>query len=229
MNEALGILRVRAFHRAMALRQHRRRVAAVHHGRGAVGNPGMAVLRVVVGEEVCAPLLRVREVGEAVGIAGAILGRLEERLDMRVVVADAWPREGAHDAEVFVERMQVFRDLNAAAVTVRGELAGQNTVSAAGRRDEALGQRGRLAPREHPRDDVPTVQIQHDIQFVVLPFRWTAQLGDVPRPDLIRLCGREARYRVDRVPALRPALPHFVVRGEHAVHRAWTAEGAGCL
>ncbi|WP_309671411.1 hypothetical protein [Gemmatimonas sp.] len=80
MNEALGIRCIRAFRRAIALRQHRRRAEAVHHGRGAVGNPEMAVLRVVVGEEVCAPLLRVREVGEAIRIAGGVFGRLEKRL-----------------------------------------------------------------------------------------------------------------------------------------------------
>ncbi len=116
-----------------------------------------------------------------------------------------------------------------AAVTVRGELAGHNTVSAAGRRDEALGERGRLPTRAHPRDDVPTVQIQHDGELVVRALGRSGEVGDVPRPHLVRRRGGEARHRLRRVPARRPALPHFVVRGENAVHRAWTAERAGCL
>ena len=90
-----------ARHGAVPLRQHGGRVAAVDHGGRAVGDPRMLVHRVVVRDERGAPRLGVGEVGEAVGRAGAIRGRLEERLDLRVVVADAWPRERAHEAEVF--------------------------------------------------------------------------------------------------------------------------------
>jgi transposase InsO family protein len=93
------------------------------------------VRRGVVGEERVAPLFGVGNIGEAVRVPRGVLGRFEQRLGERGVIAHAGPRPRPHDPEIFVPRVEVFRDLNAAASTIDRVL----------RDAEPLAHRGRAA------------------------------------------------------------------------------------
>ena len=49
--------------------------------------------------------------------------------------------------------------------------------------DELGGQRGSLAGRDHPADNVAAEDVEDDVEVVVSPLRWAAQFGDVPAPQ----------------------------------------------
>ncbi len=207
-----------------ALREHRGRGAVVHRRRREIRDAGMPMLRVVRHEEIRTPLLGVREAVEAAGIHGRVLRGFEERFRVRIVIAHARARQRRRDPEIVVEGVQILRGLNATAITMRGELAPRNPVAATRGRDQPLRECHRLPRCQHPGDDIATVEVQHDVEFVPLAFGPTFQFRDIPRPHLIRCRRREARDGVRGMRPLRATLAHFLLRRQHAIHRARAAQ-----
>ena len=66
--------------------------------------------------------------------------------------------------------------------------------------EHLLGQRRVLPGGDGPRHDVPGEDVEHDVQVVVHPALGSAQLGDVPGPDLPRPGGEQLRDRLDHRP-----------------------------
>ena len=89
-----------------------------------------------------------------------VFGGLERRPGKWVVIADPRSRQRSDDPQVLIARVQILGRLHAAAITVRGQLSGDDAVALARCANEPLRQCGRFAPRQHPRDDVATKQIE---------------------------------------------------------------------
>ena len=54
----------------------------------------------------------------------------------------------------------------------------------------------------HPADDVAAEDVEDDVEVEVGPFRWAAELGDIPTPDLVRTVARSSGLTVDGMPRL---------------------------
>jgi hypothetical protein len=52
------------------------------------------------------------------------------------------------------------------------------------------------------------------------PFHRTAQLGDVPTPQLVGLSGQQLRLLIGRMGELIPALAAFATRFQQTIHGA---------
>jgi hypothetical protein len=74
-------------------------------------------------------------------------------------------------------------------------------------------------------DDEGVIVARYDsnVQVEIAPLRRSQELGDVPTPELVGPTGQEFGSRVVGMPELIPPLPHLLVRGEHAIHRAFGA------
>jgi len=179
VDEAPGLVLVRAVHGGLPLRQDGRRIAVMHRGRCQEGEPGVPVLLVVVLKERGTPHLGVSEVVEALRIRGRVFGGLELRLGKWVAIADPRSRQRSDDPQVLIQRVQVLRRLNAAAITVRGQLPGDDAMALTGRANQPLRQGSRFAPRQHPRDDVATEEIEDHIERVAFAFDRTSVTSQV--------------------------------------------------
>ena len=131
--------------------------------------------------------------GEPAGEVGPVLQGLELGLGERVVVGDVRAGVGLGDAEVGEQERDRLGGHRGAAVGVDGQLVAADALLGAGLADQHLGQGGGLAGGDHPADDVAGVDVQDHVQVVVGPLRRAAQLGDVPRPHLVRARWRPAR------------------------------------
>ncbi len=217
------MLLIREIHRPLSLGKDGGRLSVMHGSGREPGNPFVFVLVVVVLKDGTTPRVGVRVAVEAVGIRGSVLGGFEERFRIRIVVADARARQRAHDPEGLIQIVQIFGDLNAAAIRVRGELITDDALARARRANEALRERRRFVARQHPRDDIATEEIEYDIQFVALAFDRTFEVGHIPRPHLIRLRGDQTRHGVRWVRALSAPRADFVRAGQPSVERPHTA------
>ena len=87
-------------------------------------------------------------------------------------------------------------------------------------RDEVLGDVGVLAGRDGPADDVAAVDVEDDVEVVVDAALGSAQLGDVPRPDVAGLGGHQLRPGPGRVGGLVAAVAGLPDQAQQPVHRA---------
>ena len=90
--------------------------------------------------------------------------------------------------------------------------------------DQPLGQLSAFAAGQHPADHVAAEDVEDHVEVEVGPLRRPLQLGDVPRPDLIRRGGQQLRLGAGRVAQLVASLADLAVTFEDAVHRARRAE-----
>ena len=126
------------------------------------------------------------------------------------------------DPEIGQQQCDGFAAHRAAPVGMQSELAGLNAVLCARLGDEPLGERGALVGRNHPADDVPTEDVEDDVQMKVRPLDRAEQLGDVPAPDFVGPRRQQFRRGVVRAPDLiAPSLTspaasnsRYIVRGE---------------
>ncbi len=63
---------------------------------------------------------------------------------------------------------------------------GNDLLLDAGLLDQASGQGPVFPLRNHPADHVTAEDVEDDVEVVVDPSGRTTELGDVPRPDLVR-------------------------------------------
>ena len=111
------------------------------------------------------------------------------------------------DAEIGEQERHRLGGHRRAAVGVDGQLVTPDALLGAGLADQHLGQRGGFAAGDHPADDVAGEDVQDHVQVVVGPLRRAAQLGDVPRPHLIRLVGDQFRFHGAGWVACRRGVP----------------------
>jgi hypothetical protein len=131
---------------------------------------------------------------------------------------------GLGDAEVSEEQRHGFRGHGGAAVGVDGQLITRDPLPGARLADEPFGERGALPMGHHPADDVPTEDVEHDVQVEVGPLGRPEEIGDVPAPQLVRPAGEELGGNIAGMSKLVPPLPNLLVGRQEAVHRPLRAE-----
>ena len=107
---------------------------------------------------------------------------------------------------------------------MHGELARLDPLLRAGVRDQALGQRGALARREHPADHVAAEDVEDDVEIEIRPLGGAQELRDVPAPDLVGPGRQQLRRRVVGAADLVAPLLDLAGRVQEPVHRARRAE-----
>lgn len=174
------------------------------------------------GEEVDAVRTRVLDAAEALGEVRAVLESLEASLGERVVVGDVRSRVRLGDAEVGEKLRDELGAHRAAAIGVQGELLTLDAMANTGLGDQRLRERRALALGDHPTNDAPAEHVHDHVQVVVRPGRRPLELGDVPRPELIRLLGEQlgrgiagvaARARRSRTSSFAARI-QYIVRSE---------------
>ena len=90
--------------------------------------------------------------------------------------------------------------------------------------DELLRQDGGFAGSQHPAGHVTRMDVEDDVEVVVRPFRRAVQLGDVPRPDLVRRRGEQLGLHRGGVDGLPAALAGFPGRAQQPVEGGLRAE-----
>ena len=79
---------------------------------------------------------------------------------------------------------------------------------------------------EKPSHDVPAEDVDHDVEVEVREGYRASELGDVPRPDLVRCDCDELRLGVHRPHQLVAALTGSGARAQEPVHGAHRADVA---
>src|SRR5215216_2013085 len=75
----------------------------------------------------------------------------------------------------------------------------------------------------HPAHDIAAKDIQDDVEVEVGPFFRPFELGDIPRPDLVRRWGEQLRLGIDGVATRVAPLAYLLSLGQDTVHRAHRA------
>ena len=119
-------------------------------------------------------------------IRGTVFERPKERFGIRIVVAHARPAEGRQHPQAF-ERDEHGRAFHRAAVIRMQCQARRIAVRRATRCGKQFRRVLRRFGRVHrPADDLPTPDIDDQIQVEKHAGDWRLEIGDVPRPHLIR-------------------------------------------
>ena len=84
--------------------------------------------------------------------------------------------------------------------------------------DQDLGQAGAFLGGHHPAHHIAAEDVQDHVEVVIAPFDGPLQLGDVPRPALVRAGGQKFRLGVLGMAALATAFSNFQTFGQNAVH-----------
>jgi len=195
--------------------------AAVEYlGRSEERKSRMLVMVIIPGEELLTPSSRMGERSEPLRIVGLVLQRLELRLGEGVVVADVRTAEAAHDADGSEELCEALRPHRGAAIGVHRERTAGDAVALDSLGEEVLGELGALPLGEQPANRHATEQVEDHIEAVEDPVQRTAQLGNIPGPDLVGGRRREGRFGMLHRTTLCASLCALTGRGEHPVHRA---------
>ena len=181
-NEALGVSRVGGVEHHLTMRQDVRSLAVMDHGRRHQPKTGMMVLVVVPLKEGLAEPASVFDGAEAIRETRAVFQGAKLTFRIRIVVGNMRTRVGFDDAQIGQQQRHRFRFHGRPAIGVYRELAGRDLLRAAGVLDQALGQFGAFAIRDHPTDHVTAEDVEDDVEVIRGPFHRAAQLGDVPTP-----------------------------------------------
>ena len=95
---------------------------------------------------------------------------------------------GFGHAQVGQQLSDTFGGHAAAPVGMQSKLLLLDQLSVAGFAGQALGQFGRLAVSYYPTHDTTAEDVDDDVEVKIGPFGGAFELGDLPRPHLIR-CG----------------------------------------
>src|SRR5207253_2613017 len=144
---------------------------------------GVVVCLVVPGRELLQVAAGVGQAREPLGKGGGVLQCLEPRLGVGVVVADPGPGVRPDDAEVLKQLGDRLRGHRRAAVGVQDR---GYAVHAEHLAHHLGGQRSGLVRVDAHADDVPGVDVDHDVGVEPTAPHRAGQLGDVPGVDLPR-------------------------------------------
>ena len=186
-----------------------------HHADATV-----AMLRVVPIEEALAMGAGILDAAEAFRKVGAIFQGPELRLRERVVVGDVGSAVGLGDVQIDQQLRDGLGAHAGAAVGVQGQRARLDRLLGHGVGDQLLGQLGGLAQRDHPAHDVAAEDVQDHVEVEVAPLHRSAQLGDVPAPDLTGAGGQQLGLGVAGVGQMVTAFADRAVGRQQPVHGA---------
>ncbi|SPE23403.1 hypothetical protein SBA2_1230004 [Acidobacteriia bacterium SbA2] len=192
----------------------------MNHGGGHQAQAGVVVVVVVPAEEGLAKPTGVFDGAEAVREARAVFEGPKLAFRIRIVIGDMRTAVGFDDAQIGQQQSHRFGFHGRTSIGMHGELAWQNVLRVTGMLDEPFGQLGAFAVGDHPTDDVAAEDVQDDIKMISGPFHRTAQLGDVPTPQLIGLSGQQLRLLIGRMGELIPALAAFATGFQQTIHGA---------
>lgn len=163
MDEALGVCRVGGVEHALAGIEYGAGAAEVDVGRREESERLVMVLVVIPLEEGTVVRDGRADVVETAREVGTVLERLELRLGERVVVGDVRPRVALRHAQVGEELRERLGAHRCTAILVQRERTGLDAVLRAGFGDEPPRVRRVLALGDHPADDVPAEDVEHDV------------------------------------------------------------------
>ena len=69
-------------------------------------------------------------------------------------------------------------------------------------------------------DNIAAKDINHDIEVVVAPGRWSSEFGDVPTPELVGSGCQQLWFAIVRVAQLVSSFAHFGMHLQNPIHRA---------
>src|SRR5881227_2621358 len=84
--------------------------------------------------------------------------------------------------------------------------------------DELSCQLGPFSRSHHPANDVAAEDIEDDVQVKVGPLGRSAQLGDVPTPELIRGGGQQFRLLISRMDELIATFARSPILFQNPIH-----------
>ena len=160
--------------------------AVVDRCWGVQADAGVAVDVVVVIEEHGAERAGVLDRAEPAGERRAVLERLELGLAVGVVVGHVRAAVGAGDTEIDEELGDGLGGHRRATVGVQGELITVDTLAVMASSMNSSASSPVSAAATHPADDVAGEDVDDHEQLVVDAPLGAVQLGDVPRPHLVR-------------------------------------------
>jgi len=183
----------------------------------------VAVLPVIPSKEGMAEDTRLREIGKCCRKLGLILGGLEERFDVRVVVADVGSRMALGYAQIGEQKGDGLGGHRATAIGVHDKLRGIGTLLGNGLGQQDARKRGAFAIGDHPADNVPAIDVDDRVEVKVGPLLRAVQLGDVPGKNLARPRRAKLGFYVCRARRLIAPFTNFADTVQDAVlrrHRA---------
>jgi len=133
------------------------------------------------------------------------------------------------DPQVVQQLLHRLGDHRCAPVGMQRQLLRRDPLTLTAGLDQDSGQVSRLALSHHPAHHIATEDLEDDIQIEVGPHRRTAQLGDVPRPQLVGSGGQQFWLGVDRVPQWVAPFPDLVLDGQHPIHRPQSTQLASLI
>ena len=146
----------------------------------------VVVFAVVPIEEAAAEGLGVLDGAESVGELGLVFTGFEEAFREGIVVGGVGPAVGFGDAEIGEEEGGGLGFHGGPSVGVEGELAGRDGVLFDGVVEQRLEQGDAFGVGDPEGDDPSTEDVDDHVEIKIGPLGWPHQLGDVPRPDLVR-------------------------------------------
>jgi len=178
------------------------------------------MLLVVPAEEFLAEGAGILQATETIRKVGAIFEGAELTLRVGIVIRDVRAAVGLGNAQVGQHERHRLGDHRSAPVAVNIELARWDVVHPDGLFQKALCQFAALTRRHHPAGNVAAEDVEHHIKVEVSPLDRTAQLRNVPTPQLVRRGGQQLWLSIRRMDTLFPAVAGFARLVENPIHRA---------
>ncbi len=149
-------------------------------------NGAMAVLMVVPMHERLDPLTgRKQALKRPAGVVGPVFQSLEQRLRIRVVVADCRAAERGHHTQGLQGGQHRGAFHGATVIRVQHHLLGCNVFALANIAHDLTGQLAALSFVDLPAHDFSAKNIHEQVQVKVDPDDQRRQIGDVPAEELV--------------------------------------------
>ena len=116
-----------------------------------------------------------------------------------------------------------FAPRRRATVVMHGDLFGLDPLLVDALLEQLGGELARFAMRQHPAHRVAAEEVEQHVELVVGPLLRGAELGDVPRPHLVRTGRQELGTLIARMTKLISALTDLAAGAQNPIHRAGRA------
>ena len=194
--------------------------AVTHLVRGHEADPGVVVVPVASIEEPAAEAPGALDAAEAPGEARPMPRDLEAALGERGVVGRVRAVARARHSGTGGQQGGRAGLHRAALVGARRQLAGRHVVLGDRIIEQRPEQRGALGVGHATPDDPAAEDVEDHVKVEAAPFGGPHQLGNVPRPDLVRTFCQEFGLLVGGMAALRTALADLAVLAKQPIHGA---------
>jgi hypothetical protein len=192
--------------------------AIVNGGRRHQPESGVAMLVVVPGKEGMGPGSRIGQTTKTVRVIRAVLHRFELSLGVGIIIGDVRTGVALAYAQVRQEKGERFAGHRTPPVSVQNQLVRGDALFGTTVGHQLFGQRSQFSVGYHVTYRVATEEVQDGVEIIGDVCHRPAQLGNVPRPDLVGCGGHQLRLGVGRMPFLVPPFAHFIVITQDALH-----------